>query len=165
MNRRVAASVSAALRPTAPEWVRPMLAPAVLLRYEQQNLRPFTFLLGYALLPIERLGLRGTPPFAASVVVRCRDGRAEVVSDPVAWANERVRELRLSVSNAEMAAGLAAEVISLQAGRRPDAANATRAAGSSVFRVTVTLAPRQGETQPQTILLDIERDGTLRRAQ
>jgi hypothetical protein len=164
MNRRVAASVSAALRPRAPAWAAPLLTPALVLRYERENLRPFSFLLGYALLPVERLGIRGAAPFSASVVVRCRDARAEVVADPIAWANERARELRLAVGNAEIAAGLAAEVISLQAGRRPDSANASRAAGSSVFRVTVSLAPRQGETQPQTILLDVERDGTMRRA-
>lgn len=164
MNRRVAARVSAALRPTAPAWARPLLTPQLVLQYERENLRPFTFLLGYALLPVERLGVRGAAPFSAAIVVRCRDAQAQIVSDPIAWANERARELRLTVGNAEIAAGLAAEVISLQAGRRPDAANATRAAGSSTFRVTVSLAPRQGETQSQTILLDVERDGTMRRA-
>jgi hypothetical protein len=164
MNRRVAQRVSAALRPTAPAWARPLLTPPLVLQYELENLRPFTFLLGYALLPVERLGIRGAAPFAAAVVVRCRDANAQVVTDPIAWANDRARELRLTVANAEVAAGLAAEVISLQAGRRPDAANATRAAGSSTFRVTVSLAPRQGETQSQTILLDVERDGTMRRA-
>ncbi len=164
MNRRVAQRVSAALRPTAPAWARPLLTPPLVLQYERENLRPFTFLLGYALLPVERLGIRGAAPFAAAVVVRCRDANAQVVTDPIAWANDRARELRLTVANAEVAAGLAAEVISLQAGRRPDAANATRAAGSSTFRVTVSLAPRQGETQSQTILLDVERDGTMRRA-
>lgn len=164
MSRRVATSVSNALRPRAPAWARPLLTAPLVLQYERENLRPFTFLLGYALLPVERLGVRGAAPFAAAVVVRCRDARAEVVADPIAWANERARELHLTVSNAEIAAGIAAEVISLQAGRRPDSANATRAAGSSVFRVTVSLAPRQGEAQAQTILLDIERDGTMRRA-
>ncbi|MFO0559134.1 MAG: hypothetical protein U0269_14055 [Polyangiales bacterium] len=164
MNRRIAARVSAALRPSAPAWARPLLTPPLVLQYERENLRPFTFLLGYALLPVERLGIRGAPPFSAAVVVRCRDAQAQVITDPIAWANERARELRLTVGNAEVAAGLAAEVISLQAGRRPDAANATRAAGSSTFRVTVSLAPRQGETQSQTILLDVERDGTMRRA-
>lgn len=164
MNRRVAQRVSAALRPGAPVWARPLLTPNLVLQYERENLRPFTFLLGYALLPVERLGVRGAPPFSAAVVVRCRDSNALVVTDPIAWANERARELRLTVANAEIAAGLAAEVISLQVGRRPDAASATRAAGSSVFRVTVTLAPRQGEAQGQTILLDVARDGTMRRA-
>lgn len=164
MSRRVAQRVSAALRPTAPAWARPLLTPPLVLQFERENLRPFTFLLGYALLPVERLGIRGAAPFAAAVVVRCRDANAQVVADPIAWANDRARELRLTVANAEVAAGLAAEVISLQAGRRPDAANATRAAGSSTFRVTVSLAPRQGETQSQTILLDVERDGTMRRA-
>jgi hypothetical protein len=164
MNRRVAQRVSAALRPTAPAWARPLLTPPLVLQFERENLRPFTFLLGYALLPVERLGIRGAAPFAAAVVVCCRDANAQVVTDPIAWANDRARELRLTVANAEVAAGLAAEVISLQAGRRPDAANATRAAGSSTFRVTVSLAPRQGETQSQTILLDVERDGTMRRA-
>ncbi len=164
MNRRVAARVSAAVRPGAPAWARPLLTPALVLQYERENLRPFTFLLGYAMLSVERLGLRGAPPFAAAVAVRCRDGQAELVADPIAWANARARELRLSIPNAEAAAGLVAEVISLQAGRRPDAANATRAAGSPVFRVTVSLAPRQGETAPASILLDVERDGTIRRA-
>jgi hypothetical protein len=163
MNRRIAARVSEALRPSAPAWAQPLLTPALVLRYERDNLRPLTYLLGYALLSVERLGVRGAPSFSAAVVVRCRDARVQLITDPIAWANERARELHLTIGNAEIAAGFAAEVISLQAGRRPDAANATRAAGSSTFRVTVSLAPRQGETETQTILLEIERDGTLRR--
>jgi hypothetical protein len=161
MNRRIAARVSQMLRPTAPVWARALLTPALVLQYERENLRPFTFLLGYALLPVERLGLRGAPPFQAAVAVRCSDGRAEVVSDPIAWGNAKVRELHLSIPNAEAAAGLAAEVISLRTGRRPDSASATRAAGSSTFRVTVTLAARQGESTPETMLIDVQRDAQM----
>lgn len=161
MNRRVAARVSAVLRPTAPPWARPLLTPALVLTYERENLRPFTFLLGYALLPVERLGLRGAAPFQAAIAVRCSDGRAEVVRDPVAWGNAKATELHLTIPNAEAAAGLATEVISLQTGRRPDSASATRAAGSSSFRVTVSLAPRQGESAGQTMLIDVGRDAQM----
>ncbi|MDP3275398.1 MAG: hypothetical protein Q8Q09_09405 [Deltaproteobacteria bacterium] len=162
LNRRAAAHVSRALRSVAPAWARPLVTPAILLQYERENLRPFTYFLGYALLPFERLGINGAQPFRASVVLRCRDGAAEIVTDPLAWGNLHARELRMTITNAEMASGFATEVVTLQTGQRPETGRATRAAGSPTFRVTITMAPRQGSTGTETQLYEVERDATIR---
>jgi hypothetical protein len=160
LTRPIATRISAALRSTAPDWARALLTPAELVRFDTTNYHEMTYFLGYAMVNIERLGMRGAPPYRATVVVRCRDHRAELITDPYAWANARARELHVTVANAEQAAGYAAEVVSMSVGRRPDGASASRRAG--VFQAEITFSPHQGDTAPSAPLhLAITRDGEI----
>ncbi len=160
LTRPIAARLVAAMRPSAPAWVRPMLVPAQLVQYEAGNFHAMVFFLGYSSLSIERLGIRGAAPYAATVVLHCRGMRAQVITDPYAWANARARELHLALGNAEQAAGYTAEVVALGTGRRPEGAVATRQAGR--FHVTVNMAPRQGTSSAtQQIEFDVGRDGSI----
>jgi hypothetical protein len=161
LTRPLAQRIAAAVRPAAPPWARPLLTPPQLLRFDAANLRPFTYLLGYGGITLERLGTGGAAPFTAAVAVRCRDGQAELVTDPYAWATARALALRVQIGSAEQAAGYAAEVVSLGTGHRPDGASARRARGG--YAVTVTLAPRQGDSPESvsTLELRVERDGTI----
>jgi hypothetical protein len=161
LNRPLATRIAAVVRPQAPPRARLLLTPAQLLRFDAGNLHPFSYLLGYGGITLERLGTGGAAPFSAAVAVRRRDGRAEVVTDPYTWATARARELHLQLANAEQAAGYAAEVVSLARGQRPDSASARRRQGG--FTVTVSLAPRQGDPAgaPLQLELRVERDGTI----
>jgi hypothetical protein len=162
LTRAYATRVAAAARPHAPAWAVPLITPTQLARFDSAGLHELTYFLGWGAITLERLGTNGAAPFSASVVVHCRDGRAEYVSDPYAWANAHAQALHVSIGNAEQAAGYAAEVVSLGAGRRPDAANATRRGG--VFVVEVSMAPRQGEASaaPQMLHIEVGRDGSVR---
>jgi hypothetical protein len=160
LTRPIAARVATALRPSAPDWARSLLTPAELVRFDTTNYHEMTYFLGYAMVNIERLGMRGAPPYRATVVVRCRDRHAEVVTDPYAWANARARELHLTIANAEQASGYAAEVVSMSVGRRPDGASASRRAG--VYQAEITFSARQGETAPSAPLhIAITREGEI----
>ncbi len=161
LTRPIAARLSAALRPAAPVWARPLIAPAQLVRFDSADYHAMTFFLGYSVVTIERLGVHGAPPFRATVVLRCRDRRAEIVEDPYAWANARARELHIQITSAELAAGFAAEVVALSTGHRPDGASASRQHG--VFVVEITLAPHQGETSPTSLHLQVTREGEITR--
>lgn len=161
LTRPLAARVSAALGPSAPTWARPLVAPAQLVRFDAADYHPMTFFLGYSVVTVERLGVHGAPPFRATVVLRCRDRHAEIVEDPYAWANARARELHVQITSAEQAAGFAAEVVSMSTGHRPDGASASRQHG--VYSVELTLAAHQGETSPQSLHLQVTRDGEITR--
>lgn len=165
LTRPFAARVSTVARLHAPPWARSLLTPVQLMRFDSAGLHELTYFIGYGAITLERLGTGGVAPYSVTVVVRCRDGRAEAISDPYEWANARARELHLSIARAEQAAGLAAEVISLSSGRRPDAANASRHGG--VFRVDVSLSPRQGDSAaaPQMLVLEVGRDASVRRVE
>ncbi len=160
MTRPIAARIANALQPAAPAWARTLLTPAQLVRFDAGSYHPMTFFIGYSTVTIERLGLAGAAPFRATIVVRCRDRRAEVVSDPYAWANARARELHLQIANAEQAAGYAAEVATMSTGHRPEGASASRRAG--VFRAEITFLTRQGESTPAAPLhLDVTREAEI----
>jgi hypothetical protein len=161
----VCSSDLALLRPGAPPWARPLLTPAQLLRFDATSLREMTYLLGYGTIALERLGINGAAPYTATAAVRCRDGRVELVADPLAWASARARELRVTIANAEHAANYAVEVLALRGGRRPDGAHATRRAGA--FLVEVSLAPRVGAPNtaaPEVLRLEVTRDGQIQTA-
>ncbi|MEI8256169.1 MAG: hypothetical protein WCJ30_10910 [Deltaproteobacteria bacterium] len=161
LTRPIAARLSAALTPAAPAWARPLIAPAQLMRFDSADYHPMTFFLGYSVVAIERLGVHGATPFRATVALRCRDRHAELIEDPYAWANARARELHVQIANAEQAAGFAAEVVALSTGHRPEGASASRQHG--VFVVEITLAPHQGETSPQSLHLQVTREGEITR--
>ncbi len=165
LTRPLANRISAALSHQAPDWAKPLLSPVQLMRFDGGSLHDLTFFLGYSALNLERLGVNGAPPFNATVVIRCRDNRVDVVTDPYVWANTHARELHLSIANAEQAAGFAAEVVSLGIGRRPDSADASRQ--GPVFRVRVVMSPRQGSTPaaggPDRIDIEVDRTAFVRR--
>lgn len=164
LTRPLANRVAAAVRANAPPWARSLLTGEQLMRFDSGSLHPMTFFLGYGQITLERVGTGGVAPYSAAVVVQCRTGRVEFVREPYVWANARARALHLTIANAEQAAGYAAEVASLGAGRRPDGANATRR--GPVWNVDVSLAARQGDSSAagaaQSLRIEVGRDASIR---
>lgn len=163
LTRPLANRISAAARRRAPAWARPLIAPAHLMRFDANGLHELTYFPGWSAITLERLGTRGAAPFQVTVVVRCREGRAQAIDDAYAWANATARALHITLANAQQAADFTAEVVALSAGARPEAANATRRNGA--FRVEVSLAPRAGESSPRVLHFEVTRDAVIQPVQ